>query len=136
MKNNLTRVSFVYLERNNEILLLQEGGRLAMGLWCLPGGHLDEGESFEQGAIRETLEESGYQVELEKIIYKSLITKTEYKGAAKDTAEVEIIIFKGIITGGEIKKDEQALDLKWLPKEEAIKLPLRWSFLKDLILIN
>src|SRR5680860_865859 len=100
MKKNLTKVAFVYLQKDNKILLLQEGGRLALGLWCVPGGHVDEGESFEQAAIREAAEESGYQVNLEKIIYQSLIANTEYKGGLRDTEEVELVIFKGVIIVG------------------------------------
>jgi len=133
MKKDLTKVAFVCLQQDDKILLLQEGGRLAMGLWCFPGGHVDAGESFEEAAIREAWEESGYRVSLEKIICQSLIANTEYKGARGDTDPIEIIIFKGKIIGGELTRDEQALDLKWLSKEEITQLPLRWKLLQDLI---
>ncbi|HBA37012.1 TPA: hypothetical protein DCZ15_04035 [Candidatus Falkowbacteria bacterium] len=136
MKNNLTKVAFVYLQRDNKILLLKEGGRLAMGLWCFPGGHVDVGETFEQAAIREALEESGYRISLGKIIYKSLMLNSEYKGSRGDTNEVELAIFEGNIIGGEFKIDDQALDLKWLTKEEILKLPLRWNLIQDLVLTN
>lgn len=136
MKLELTKVAFVYLQKNNKILLLQEGGRLANGLWCLPGGHVDEGETFAEAAVREAVEESGYQVSLDKIIYQSIITSTEYKGSFRDTPEVELCIYKGKILGGELKLDDQALDLQWLSKEEFMQKSLRWSFLKDLILAN
>lgn len=131
-----TRVSFVYLTRDNQVLMLQEGGRLAMGFWCFPGGHVDSGESFEEAAIREALEESGFKITLGEMIYKTLISNTEYKGTVGDTEQVELVIFKGNIIGGKLQIDEQALDLKWLDKEEALKLSLRWNFLKDLITSN
>jgi len=136
MDNNLTRVAFVYIKQDNKILLLQEGGKLAYGLWCLPGGHLEIGELFEEAAIREVLEETGYQVNLQKIIHKSVLSFAEYKGSKNDTEKIELIIFKEIITGGELTRDNQALDLKWITKKEAIKLPLRWNFLKNLIIAN
>ena len=136
MKKEITQVAFVYLSKDNQVLLLQEGGRLSKGLWSFPGGHLDAGESFEEAAIREAIEESGYKVKLEKIIYKSLITYAEYKGSMDDSETIEIVIFKGNIIGGEMKIDNQALDLKWFNKEEAVKLKHRWSFLKDLIINN
>ena len=53
-----------------------------------------------------------------------------------DSETIEIVIFKGNIIGGEMKIDNQALDLKWFNKEEAVKLKHRWSFLKDLIINN
>ena len=82
------------------------------------------------------MEESGYEIELEKIIYKSLISNTEYKGSMSDAETVEIVIFKGNILSGEMQIDDQALDLKWFDKNEAIKLNHRWDFLRDLIIKN
>jgi 8-oxo-dGTP pyrophosphatase MutT (NUDIX family) len=56
------------------VLLLGPGGRLLLLLaqdlpgghhwWVTPGGGLDEGESFEQAARRELLEETGIQAEI------------------------------------------------------------------------
>ncbi len=38
------------------------------GTWTMPGGKLHFGETFEQGAIREVLEETGMQVNKTKVI--------------------------------------------------------------------
>ena len=136
MKNIRTRAAFVLLEKDNRILMLQEGGQLAYGLWCFPGGHVEDGETFEEGAMREASEESGYEINIKKILYNSLIPDTEYKGTKGDTQEVELTIFKAEIIGGDLKRDDQALDIKWLSKEDLLKLPLRWKFIQDLIAIN
>lgn len=133
MKNIHTRAAFVLLEKEDKILVLQEGGRLAYGLWCFPGGHVEEGESFEEGAIREAREESGYEISIKNILFNSVIPDTEYKGTKGDTQEVELTIFKAEIIGGDLKRDDQALDIKWLDKEEIFSLALRWGFIKDLI---
>ena len=134
MAINLTKAAFVYLKQDGKILMEQEGGHLAMGLWSLPGGHVEEEESLAVAAIREVKEEGGYEVSLGEIIYQSLISKAEYKGIIGDTAQVEITIFRGTIVGGALTKDDQALDLKWLTKEEILQLPLRWDFLRSLII--
>ncbi|GIH72169.1 NUDIX hydrolase [Sphaerimonospora thailandensis] len=50
----------VLLERAGHILLcLRQGTGYADGLYCLPSGHLEEGETVVQCAIREAREEVG-----------------------------------------------------------------------------
>ena len=65
-----------------------------------------------------------------------MISSLEYKGVIRDTETVDLTIFKADIVNGSLQIDDQALALKWFTKEEAIKLPHRWSFIKDIILNN
>jgi ADP-ribose pyrophosphatase YjhB (NUDIX family) len=48
--------------KGSEVLLVQP--RANQDRWGLPKGHVDEGESFEDAAVRETLEETGILVDL------------------------------------------------------------------------
>jgi 8-oxo-dGTP pyrophosphatase MutT (NUDIX family) len=49
------------------VLLLRRAVQPGIGEWDLPAGYLDPGESFEQAARRETLEEAGIAVDLTAI---------------------------------------------------------------------
>jgi 8-oxo-dGTP diphosphatase len=50
----------VILRRPGRILLLRRAGDVyASGQLCLPSGHLEQGESILDAAVRETLEETG-----------------------------------------------------------------------------
>jgi 8-oxo-dGTP pyrophosphatase MutT (NUDIX family) len=49
----------VYAERDGKILILKRSQGAAPGAWYIPGGVLDPGETPEQGAARELLEEAG-----------------------------------------------------------------------------
>ena len=50
---------------NGKILLTK---REDFEVWCLPGGHVENGESMAQAAVRETLEETGLVVELSHLV--------------------------------------------------------------------
>ena len=49
----------ITLCRDDKILLLQRAGAHGENTWAIPGGKLDFGEMPENGATRETLEETG-----------------------------------------------------------------------------
>lgn len=51
--------SAVFAERDGQILILKRAVGEATGGWYLPGGAVDPGETVEEGARRELLEESG-----------------------------------------------------------------------------
>jgi len=50
---------------NGEILLIQ---RADNAHWGLPGGHVEPGESVAQAAVREVLEETGFAIEVGRLI--------------------------------------------------------------------
>jgi 8-oxo-dGTP diphosphatase len=71
MKKKTVGAGFgVILERNGEILLGRrhkspdkaDSVFKSAGVWSLPGGKLDWGESLEEGAIREVMEETGIKI--------------------------------------------------------------------------
>lgn len=47
------------VERDGKILLHKRKGGHSHGSWAFPGGHLEFGESFVDGALRELAEEAG-----------------------------------------------------------------------------
>lgn len=51
--------------RGHEILLMRRSDN---GFWSLPGGFVEIGESVSAAALREVLEETGYRVELGRLI--------------------------------------------------------------------
>jgi 8-oxo-dGTP diphosphatase len=55
----------VILRRRGQILLLRRTGDVyASGQFCLPSGHLENGESVIDAAVRETREETGIALDL------------------------------------------------------------------------
>lgn len=100
------------IKEDDKILMIQEGkkGSSCYGQWNFPSGHLEECENIFQGAIRETLEESGYKVQLKKLYPVQHIYYKEEKIRFFFLAEVE-------------QKDENhhpddILKVKWITIEE------------------
>ncbi len=48
----------------DKILICKRDIEPGRGLWTLPAGYLESGESVQDGAVRETLEETGSRVEI------------------------------------------------------------------------
>jgi len=55
-------VGVIVLNNSGQILLGERIGSHGANTWCSPGGHLEFGESVEECARRETLEECGLEL--------------------------------------------------------------------------
>jgi len=61
-------VGGVVLSRDNKILLVQERVSFVPGLWKIPGGSVDVGESIATAVEREVLEETGVQAKFKGVL--------------------------------------------------------------------
>lgn len=61
------RITAVVL-RNDNILLVEQNVDNARD-WSLPGGGLEEGETLEDGIVRELIEETGITVKVKELLY-------------------------------------------------------------------
>lgn len=90
------------IERDNHYLLVKEYDQENPGtvVYNQPAGHLEEGESLIQAAVRETLEETGWEVEV-----------TEYLGVYRFLAPNGITYLRhGFVAAPLRYRMEQALD--------------------------
>jgi 8-oxo-dGTP diphosphatase len=119
--------------QDGKILLVQEVHKEARGLWSFPLGLVEENENEEEGARRETKEETGYDVILGKS-NKLKIAGKDFKSIHKYNKDiVELTIFKGKIINGDLKNGDDILDAKWFKLNEMKKLPLRGTWLNFFI---
>src|SRR5690606_18127601 len=89
-------------------------------LWYLPAGRVEIGESFEEAARRETLEEAGIPIELEGILR---VEHTPMGG----TARVRVIFLARPSGDAALKSepDEHSIEARWVTIEELSRLPIR-----------
>lgn len=70
------RVTGILIE-DGKILLVQQ--RLSENrAWSLPGGRLEQGETLEQGVVREFKEETGLDVAVDRLLYVCDIKHSGY----------------------------------------------------------
>jgi 8-oxo-dGTP diphosphatase len=87
---------------DGDLVLLRRGIEPGYGTWAQPGGFLEVDETVNQGAIRETLEETGLLIEPGEII--GLYTRLE--------AAVVTIAFEARIVGGVPMVTPEALEVR------------------------
>lgn len=51
-----------FVWKDGKFLMAKRQGSHASGVWSVPGGHLEFGESWEETAIREVREETGMEI--------------------------------------------------------------------------
>jgi len=83
--------------------------------WTLPKGKLDPGEGFEEAALREVREETGFACELEEELESS--TYHDRHGRLK------LVRYWAMrIVDGEFEENREVDELRWLPPAEAREL--------------
>lgn len=112
----LTNTTLCYLENNDSYLMLhrtKKKGDMNKDKWIGIGGHLEDGESPEDGILREAREETGY--ELQGLSFRGIVTfvygdVTEYMNLFTATG----------FTGKAIEECPEG-DLEWVPKSHVFE---------------
>ena len=111
--------------------LVLRGGRIAVvhrpryDDWSLPKGKLDEGESFEEAALREVEEETGLTCRL-----KQQLGDTSYRDR-KDRAKL-VRYFEMEPESGDFTPNDEVDEMLWLEPADALRR-LSYDFDRELV---
>ncbi|MBS1253260.1 MAG: NADH pyrophosphatase [Anaerolineales bacterium] len=89
------------IEDDNKVVLVQRGVRPAKGTWALPSGFAEYEESIEESAVREALEETGLQVEVDDLL-------GVYSYHSEVVGRGVLVLFSGHVVGGEMRAGDDA----------------------------
>ncbi len=105
------------MDRKQVVLLKREDFRV----WVTPGGGIEDGESPEDAAIRETFEETGYRVAIDRLIGRYWHPQAPQGGDL-------VYLFEAYIVGGEpIKNGAETLDVRFFPVDQLPPKTWRWT---------
>nr|WP_291500243.1 NUDIX domain-containing protein [Actinomyces sp.] len=109
--------SAVIVNDLGQVLLVRRGREPQRGLWSVPGGHVERGETFQDAARREALEETGLRVRIGRELWR--LTSPTGDGGLFDIRD-----FAATVVGGELRTGDDADALCWAGPEELASLPL------------
>ena len=105
-----------------KVLLVKRGIQPSKGLWAVPGGSLELGESLVACAERETLEETGVVIRGESLIY--IFDYRERDQEDRIRYHYVIVDVWGQYVRGEPAGGDDATEARWVTKEEMLHLPV------------
>lgn len=97
---------------SGRVLVVRRANEPGRGLWSLPGGRLEPGESAAAAAEREVREETG----LEVAVGAELLTVK--------IGDYDITDFAATVLGGQLRAGDDASDVRWCSVAELPSLPL------------
>ena len=105
------------LLEDGAVLLIKMRNLEGREVWTFPKGHLEGGETAEAAAVREVAEETGWDCDVVREIYKA-----EYSFSRKGTPvkkDVRWFLMRREGGDGVPKTPEEVLDMRWLGLDEA-----------------
>lgn len=87
--------------------------------WEFPGGQVEYGESLTDSLIREIKEESGIDIEVEKLIMVTSNIGPQKEGNSPSPTIVNTC-FSGKAVSGELAISEESLEVGWFNRDEIL----------------
>ncbi len=100
-------VGAVVTDGQGRLLMIKRGHDPGAGLWSIPGGRIEPGETDAEALVREMFEETGLAVEVGR-----LIGSVQRPGPAG--AVIDIRDYAATVTGGTLRPGDDAADARWV----------------------
>jgi|SRR5579884_839954 len=112
----------VIVVRDGKVLLVQRGKEPGKGLWAVPGGMVDLGESIKEGAAREAKEETGLDVEVGEVYWVADAIRRDDQG--RIVYHNVLVDYLATAPTGQPVCGDDAADVRWIGPDDVESLPL------------
>ncbi|MBL7190879.1 NUDIX domain-containing protein [bacterium] len=110
-QNPIPSIAAIITDNSGGLLLVKRSVEPGVGLWCLPGGFMELGETPEETVVREVLEETGLHVK-PGAIFDACSRIGGYHG------DVVIIAYPAEVLDGELNPGDDASDVEYFPIDQ------------------
>lgn len=107
----------VITDEYGRLLLIKRGHAPGAGLWSLPGGRIEPGETDAEALVREMREETGLTVQAGPLI-------GTVRRPARDADVLDIRDYAATVTGGTLRAGDDAAEARWVTPSELGSLPI------------
>ncbi len=107
----------IFVTDGDRLLLIKRQNDPAKGRWALPAGFIDDDEAPQLAAIRETQEETGLTIALDRLL--DLLHRPDADGLADI-----VIAYQAHVVGGVLAAADDADDAAWFARDALPELAL------------
>jgi 8-oxo-dGTP diphosphatase len=107
--------------KGDAVLLVKRSRAPWRGLWSLPGGSIEAGETPREAASRELMEETGISAKIEGLLDTVDIAA---KGDDGEAVKYRLDVFYGLHAGGSLQPASDAASARWVALGDLEKLSL------------
>jgi 8-oxo-dGTP diphosphatase len=107
----------IVLDDAGRLLLIRRGRPPSQGLWTIPGGRCEPGETAPEACVREVAEETGLIVDV--LRFAGHVERDGPDGSAYGIDD-----FVCTVTGGSLRAGDDADDARWVRRHELAALEL------------
>ncbi|HTX26578.1 MAG TPA: NUDIX domain-containing protein [Streptosporangiaceae bacterium] len=109
-------VGAVITDEQGRLLLIKRGHEPGAGLWSLPGGRVEPGETDAEALAREMREETGLAVQAGRLLGR-------VRRPAGDGDVLDIRDYAATVIGGTLNPGDDAADARWVDADDFGNLP-------------
>jgi len=107
--------------RDNKVLLVKRKQPPGKGLWAIPGGRVELGETLKEAAEREVREETRVAIRPRHHVYTFEVIERDHAGRIRFHYVIVDLIADYV--GGEPNPGDDACEARWVTLEELKNLP-------------
>jgi 8-oxo-dGTP diphosphatase len=112
-------------DAQGRLLMIKRGHEPGAGLWSIPGGRIEPGETDADALVREMFEETGLAVEVGPLI-------GSVRRPGLDGAVIDIRDYGATVTGGTLRPGDDAADARWVEAADLDSLEITEGLIEAL----